>query len=332
MKELFVNGIGMVNSQFIDHLTDDFLLLTESITQAQTPSLKELISPAMSRRMANGVKMGIYAAHKALNEAEMEQPEAIITGTALGCLVDSEKFLTNVLQNKEEFLTPTAFIQSTHNTVAGQIALQFKCNSYNFTYTNGFNSFENALSDAVVQMELNEINNALIGGIDEIGKRTYELQQFIGEIEAENNNGAKYSEGAHFFVVSTEKTAQSYAKIKAVSIRNSFQENKLVELIQVFLKENQLELSSIDAIITGIDSVKNNHYIQSSTECFTYKEFIGEYGTSSAFGLVLACVLLKEQALPNQFKKNDFSAQSYKNVLLINGRNEQDLSFVLVEK
>ena len=142
MKEVFVNGLGFVNAQFIDEITNDFFPLETSITKAKSPSLKDIISPAMSRRMASGVKMGIYSSLKALNEAEIQQPEAIITGTALGCLVDSEKFLTNIIQNKEEFLTPTAFIQSTHNTVGSQIALHFGCKAHNFTYTNGFNSFE----------------------------------------------------------------------------------------------------------------------------------------------------------------------------------------------
>ena len=50
-------------------------------------------------------------------------PDAIITGTGLGCLEDTEKFLTAMVTNKEEFLTPTSFIQSTHNTVSAQIAL-----------------------------------------------------------------------------------------------------------------------------------------------------------------------------------------------------------------
>ena len=66
-------------------------------------------------------------------------------------------------------------------------------------------------------------------------------------------------------------------------------------------------------------------------ELFEYKDFIGEFGTSSAFGFVLGCELLKNQTLPNQFKVNDVKAESYKNVLLVNEHKGKDLSLVLLQ-
>lgn len=36
MKEVFVNGLGFVNSQFIDEITNDFLPLETSITKAKS--------------------------------------------------------------------------------------------------------------------------------------------------------------------------------------------------------------------------------------------------------------------------------------------------------
>ncbi len=327
MKEVFVNGLGFVNVQFIDKITDDFLPLETSITKAKSPSLKDIISPAMSRRMASGVKMGIYSSLKALNEAGIKQPEAIITGTALGCLVDSEKFLTNIIQNKEEFLTPTAFIQSTHNTVGSQIALHLGCNAYNFTYTNGFNSFENALLDGFLQVENQEVNNVLVGGIDEIGERTYQLLQLIGEIESKDNQGIKYSEGAHFCVLSNKRNENSYAKVLDVSILNQFED--LYSEILKFIQLNDMDLTDIDSIISGENLLNINELNQ--LELFGYKDFIGEFGTSSAFGFVLGCELLKNQTLPNKFKMNDVKAESYKNVLLVNGHKGKDLSLVLLQ-
>lgn len=327
MKEVFVNGLGFVNAQFIDEITNDFSSLEASISKAKSPSLKDIISPAMSRRMASGVKMGIYSSLKAMKEAKLQQTDAIITGTALGCLVDSEKFLKNLIENNEEFLTPTAFIQSTHNTVGSQIALHLGCNAYNFTYTNGFNSFENALLDGFIQIENDELNNALIGGIDEIGDRTYQLLQLVGEIESENNQGAKYSEGAHFAVLSNQKTETSYAKIVDVFIQNKYED--LYSEILKFIKLNNIDLSDIDAIITGDNSLDFEGL--KSIQLFDYKNFIGEYGTSSSFGFVLGCELLKKQTLPNQFKINKIESNQYNNVLIINGHKGDDLSIVLLQ-
>ena len=327
MKEVFVNGLGFVNAQFIDEITNDFQPLENSITKAISPILKDIISPAMSRRMASGVKMGIYSSLKALHEAEVQQTDAIITGTAMGCLVDSEKFLTNIIQNQEEFLTPTAFIQSTHNTIGSQIALHLGCNAYNFTYSNGFNSFENALLDGFLQVENEELNNALVGGIDEIGERFYELKQLINKIESSDNKEVKCGEGAHFCVLSNDKNETSYAKILDVSIQNEY--NSLFSEILKFIELNNIELSDISAIISDVNLLKVKDLNQ--IELFSYKKFIGEFGTSSAFGFILGCKLLKNQILPKQFKMNDVKNESYKNVLLVNGHKGEDLSLVLLQ-
>ena len=327
MKEVFVNGLGFVNAQFIDEITNDFQPLENSITKAISPILKDIISPAMSRRMASGVKMGIYSSLKALDEAKIQQTDAIITGTAMGCLVDSEKFLTNIIQNNEAFLTPTAFIQSTHNTVGSQIALHLGCNAYNFTYSNGFNSFENALLDGFLQVENEELNNALVGGIDEIGERFYELKQLINKIESSDNQEVKCSEGAHFCVLSNDKNETSYAKILDVSIQNEY--NSFFSEILKFIELNNMKLSDISAIISDVNLLKVKELNQ--IELFGYKNFIGEFGTSSAFGFILGCKLLKNQILPKQFKMNDVKNESYKNVLLVNGHKGEDLSLVLLQ-
>ena len=331
MKEVFINGLGYVNAQFNEAISEEIVELTDHITKAKLPSLKDVISPVMSRRMASGVKLGIYASKKALEEANVEQPDAIITGTALGCLLDSEKFLTNIIQNNEEFLTPTAFIQSTHNTVGSQVALHLGCNAYNFTYTNGFNSFENALLDGFLQIQESQEQAILVGGMDEIGERTYELQQLIGQIETDDNNGDKYSEGAHFFLISDEKKSNTYAKIKDVFIQNEYNQDELLSEFTKFIQLNNIELSDINAIISGEDNLLNDSLLNDSISIFSYKNIIGEYGTASAFGLVLGCELLKNQVLPKQFKKNHVEVGNYKTVLLVNGHKGKDLSLLLLQ-
>ena len=90
-----------------------------------------------------------------------------------------------------------------------------------------------------------------------------------------------------------------------------------------------MNLTDIDTIISGENLLNINDL--NKIELFEYKEFIGEFGTSSAFGFVLGCELLKNQILPNQFKMNDVKAESYKNVLLVNGHKGQDLSLVLLQ-
>ena len=153
MKPIFVNSASCVsvqdtlNENFITRLKPNF---TENYLLATEPNYKEFIPAGLIRRMSKVVKMSSVVAQNALAEAKIEIPDSIIVGTGMGCTEDSEKFLKNVIQNNEEFLTPTYFIQSTHNTVAGQIALAIKCHAYNFTYVNTASSLEFSLLDAKI--------------------------------------------------------------------------------------------------------------------------------------------------------------------------------------
>ncbi|PWT78687.1 MAG: beta-ketoacyl synthase, partial [Bacteroidetes bacterium] len=132
------------------------------------PNYNTLLDPKLIRRMSRIIKMGSASALNALQEANLENPDAIIVGTAYGCMEDTEIFLRKMIQNQEELLTPTAFIQSTHNTVGAQIALICKCHQYNNTFVqNGF-SFETALLDGILMLRDGEAKQLLVGGVDEI--------------------------------------------------------------------------------------------------------------------------------------------------------------------
>jgi 3-oxoacyl-[acyl-carrier-protein] synthase II len=79
------------------------------------PDYSSFIDPKQIRRMSRIIKMGVAAAFDCLKDTGVSVPDAIITGTAYGCLADTDIFLTRLIENNEELLSPTAFIQSTHN-------------------------------------------------------------------------------------------------------------------------------------------------------------------------------------------------------------------------
>ncbi|HEY9196512.1 MAG TPA: beta-ketoacyl synthase chain length factor, partial [Mucilaginibacter sp.] len=133
-----------------------------------TPDYKELIDPKLIRRMSRVIKMGVASAMACLNDAGISNPDAIVTGTAYGCLEDTGVFLSKMVERGEELLTPTSFIQSTHNTVGAQVALLLGCNAYNNTFVSGGFSFENTLADAQMLLQEGQANQVLVGGIDEI--------------------------------------------------------------------------------------------------------------------------------------------------------------------
>jgi 3-oxoacyl-(acyl-carrier-protein) synthase len=155
MKPLYITGLGNISPQKTcdnDHFLDEFKSVETNCLSAIDPVYKDYLPGDMIRRMSHVIKMGVTAGKICLADAGCTMPDAIITGTGLGCLEDTEKFLINMIKNNEEFLTPTSFIQSTHNTVSAQIALILKCHNYNFTYVHRGFSFESALFDSFIRI------------------------------------------------------------------------------------------------------------------------------------------------------------------------------------
>lgn len=168
-------------------------------SDALTNDFKELVTaPDVRRRMSRAVKMGVSAGMEAIGGLPVgEKISAIITATGLGCLADSEKFLRNVIDNGETLLNPTPFIQSTFNTVGGQIAQLTGNNGYNMTYVHGGLSFESALLDAAMQIEECGVRNVLVGSFDESTPSQRRIMERMGMWR-----GASCGEGAYAFVLS----------------------------------------------------------------------------------------------------------------------------------
>lgn len=322
---------------------------TENIVYAKQPSYKELIPPAAARRMAKGVKMGLAASTKALKEANIEVPDAIITGTGMGCIEDSEKFLKALIDNNEEYLTPTNFIQSTHNTVGAQIALGLDCKGYNFTYVNGAVSFESALLDAKLQIENDEENTILVGAADETAPHSMELFKLINLIKSENNtpysvldsnsSGVVYSEGATFIALENQQKENSYAVVEAIQIQNELKIDEVECFLTNFLENNNLRIQDIDAVILGNNGdVSFDSYYKPVASIFNqipqvyYKHLSGEFNTASAFGFWIAATIVKNQSIPQIIKMNSIEKSNFSKVILYNQFQGKDHSLVLLSK
>lgn len=133
----------------------------------QLKDYREYIAPSEGRRMGKLMKAAIITSLKALRKAGVERPDAIITATAFGMLETSEKFLNDMLENDEEMLSPTLFMQSTHNTLSSAIAIRTGCHGYNMTYSQGKDSLEWALRDARRLIESGKAKTVLVGCHDE---------------------------------------------------------------------------------------------------------------------------------------------------------------------
>lgn len=129
--------------------------------------LKQYVSPMESRRMGNLTKAAFLSSFRAMEKAGIERPDAIIIATQFGMLDNGEKILTSLQQQGEEAISPTQFMQSTHNTLAGALAIKFKCHGYNITYSHGENSLEWAIQDAKKLISEGHAKTVLVGIHDE---------------------------------------------------------------------------------------------------------------------------------------------------------------------
>jgi 3-oxoacyl-[acyl-carrier-protein] synthase II len=113
---------------------EEIVKYSSNILQCIEPNYRDYINPLQLRRMSKVLKMGLGTAMSCLKRNNMNDPDAIIVGTGLGCSEDLEKFLTSYIDSNELVLSPTPFIQSTHNMVAAQIAVMLKNHVSNLTY------------------------------------------------------------------------------------------------------------------------------------------------------------------------------------------------------
>lgn len=281
------------------------------------PDYTTLIDARMIRRMSRIIKMGVAAAKDCLQQAGVQDPGAIITGTAYGCLADTELFLSKMVENNEALLTPTSFIQSTHNTVGAQIALMLKCHNYNNTFVHRGFSFESALLDAISLLHERSVEDVLVGSVDEITDTSHTLLSRFGlykhdldsnlQLFQASSKGTIAGEGASFFLLANTPSGNDYAKLEGLdTLYKPSSTGEVGDFIGDFLKRHDLKTEHIDLLISGENGDTNNDNIYEEvkksllTDVLTqpYKHLCGEYPTAAAFALWLAVNIVRSGKIP----------------------------------
>lgn len=343
--DIYINGIGLISPQETRDnrvFLEDIKELEQSYFPIDEPPYKEYINPRELRRMSRVIRNGIVAAKIALAEADIENPEAILTGTGLGCATDTDKFLVSMIENKETLLTPTAFIQSTHNTLGGSIAIGLKCHNYNMTYVHRGLSFETALLDAQLMLESKEIENALVGGFDEMTDHHVKLLESTSMFEP--GKAATSGQAAGFFVLENERNNNTYAQLLALETiynpKNTYSAVK--EQMSQLIQSHDLNKQNT-VLLMGYNGVQKEKdiYDQLNKEFFSdyltthFKHLCGEFYTASAFAFWVASQILKKQTIPKSIVYSSSSPKSdgeVENVLIYNQFQEKEHSLILLGK
>jgi 3-oxoacyl-[acyl-carrier-protein] synthase-1 len=349
---VFINGLGAVTPQNTlesDAFLEDIHPIEDKFLQIQKPNYRDYIAPPKLRRMSKIVRMGIVSAKTAMDEAQMQNPDAILTGTGMGCQIDTEKFLNSLLDNDEKLLNPSPFIQSTHNTMGAQIALMLGNNNYNLTYVHRTFSFESALLDSLMMIAEKEAENILLGGIDEITEESWLIKTQIdfykknpvknGQLLEDKQAGALSGEGSTFFVLSKEKNENTYARVLGTKtfFRPGNQE-EIEEEISKFLQENKLNVDDLGLVILGYngDTVFDEIYQNLEDGLFTktntagFKHLCGEYDTASAFAMWIAARILKSGTIPASIIRKNKGGFQNKPILIYNQFRNVNHSLILL--
>ena len=337
---IYIRGTGNISPQIT---YGDVPFLNEAVEYCDNrltciePDYKDVIDPKMIRRMSRIIKMGVASASVCLKDAEVEIPGAIVTGTAYGCLQDTDVFLTKMIEQNEELLTPTSFIQSTHNTIGAQIGLLLKSNNYNNTFVHRGFSFESALLDSIMYLKENSASTVLTGAIDEITDNSHAILSRFGLYKNENvsncnlyktsSKGTIAGEGAAFFLLANESSANDYAELNGVYTFYKPEDFKEIEKnISSFFASQLITIDDIDLVITGKNgNIKDDKVytdlqktVFNNIQLAHYKNLSGEYPTSAAFALWLAINIIKSRSVPAILSMENNSEKRIKKILIYN--------------
>ena len=182
-SSLILSAVPVAGEESAAAISDDDIRVAAKVEITSEEALGEIrnyVKPLEARRMGKIMKSSLLSSLKAMEQAGIEKPDAIITATALGCLENSELLLNQLQEEGEVMLKPTYFMQSTHNTIGSGIAIFTKCHGYNVTYTHGKDSLEWALRDARMLLKSGKAKSVLVGLHDETTPLYRSLMQRIG--------------------------------------------------------------------------------------------------------------------------------------------------------
>lgn len=297
--------------------------------------------------MGRAVRMGVGASMPVINSAVAIN--GIIIGTGKGGMEDCIKFLNQIVQYEEGLLAPGNFVQSTSNAVAAQVGMMSKNKSYNTTHVHRGHAFENAVIDAVMQLNEFPGSNFLLGGVDEISEYDYTIEDLDGAYKKESisnkdlydtdSPGSIAGEGAATFLVNDQEQ-NAICQIAAINILHSEDESQVADMFQQFITTNLPAGENIDLYISG-ESGDNRtlkfytvceKLLNENTPVVRFKHMSGENATASSWALWLACHILQQQYIPSHMMKRVVELSSVKTILLYNNYKGIQHSFMLIRK
>lgn len=335
---IYIKGLAQISIQrpLCDDWMQNGVAHNEAYVRADDPNFRDFLAPLEARRMGRLLKRAAVVAETALKEGATACPDAIFTGTGLGCVESTEKFLEALCREGEQLLSPAHFMQSTHNTIGSLIAIRTHCHGANTTFSHKTFSFEQALHEAVMSLRLSECHNALVGGYDEVTPSYYTLLRrasYVGHPQQ-----VACSETAMAALIATEAEG-AVAQLDALRLGQASQDGEACQRLNEFLDKGGIAVKDIDAVVTGDNGVAANDVLYASL-CATClpgipqlanKQLFGENYTVSALAFYAAARILQHGAWPAALSALP-ATRPPKRLLIVNLSADGGYAFTMLSK
>jgi 3-oxoacyl-[acyl-carrier-protein] synthase II len=227
--------------------------------------------------------------------------------------------------------------------------LMLQCNNYNNAFVHRGFSFESALLDGMMLLKENEVENVLVGAIDEITNVSHTILNRMGlykqtptintSLYENSSKGTIAGEGAAFFLLANEHSENDYAKLDG--LHTFYKPSGIGDIttqIERFLVLHAVIMDDIDLVIIGKngDTTSDKIYDEVAQHIFTksntanYKNLCGEYPTSTAFALWLGASIIKFGSIPNTVDTNIKTGKQVKRILIYNHYQNTHHSLLLI--
>ncbi|MDR2130200.1 MAG: beta-ketoacyl synthase chain length factor [Odoribacteraceae bacterium] len=338
-KDIYIRAACQISAQppLSEEWLDAPVRYSEPYVRAMDPDYKRYLEPNVARRLGKLLKRAVLTARRVMEASGVACPDAIITGTGLGCIENTGVFLNALVREGEELLKPTSFMQSTHNTISSLIAIDARCHGYNSTYAHKGISFECALLDGYLQLKAGEASTVLVGAHDEMTPEYFVLLKRAGYL-----GGAPGGFGGETAVsmMLGRQRAGSLCRLRGVEIAYRPSADEAGRILNGLLQASRCSLDAVDAVMIGTNGHPRNDAVYAEMcpvlfpgkPLLRYKHLFGESYTAPGLGVYAAATVLHRQRIPGHLFVHapGEAPRNIHNILFYNQFEGKNHSFILL--
>ncbi|NLD38891.1 MAG: beta-ketoacyl synthase [Desulfatiglans sp.] len=264
---------------------------------ADISSLYDFVPKKALRRIDHFSQLALTGAYLALNDAGQDSFDKMATGLILcsgyGSAKTTFSFLDSIIDSGDNCASPTLFSNSVHNAAAGHISMMLGIEGPCLTISQFEMSVSSGLLSAIQWLCEERVGQVLFGAVDEyfdvLGycyKRWYgsngniSMSPLAAEIQS-----AVPGEGAAFFLLSRDKSANCYGAVTSVNtgIVKDLKDNLSEDSFYILNADGHIECDRYYSEIIPEGSL---------VSCYT--PYYGSIPVGSAFDMVIAVISLRE--------------------------------------